>query len=54
MNALTHTHTHALISPHFNLGPVTAMKLPTSDSKLFLFNEKKTHTHPVLMSGQKD
>ena len=42
MRTHTHTHTPALISPHFNLGPVTTMRLPTSDSKLFLFNEKKT------------
>lgn len=58
-HTLTHTHTQALISPHFNLGPVTTMRLPTSDSKLFLFNEKKKRkkkkkTHPVFLSGQKD
>lgn len=37
----TETHTAALISPHFNLGPVTTMRLLTSDSKLFLFSGKK-------------
>lgn len=48
----TPTHTLALISPHFNLGPVTTMRLPTSDSKLFLFNEKKKH--PVFLSGKNE
>ena len=53
MHAHAHarTHTPVLISSHFNLGPVTTMRLPTSDSKLFLFNEKK---HPVFLSGKND
>lgn len=50
----THTHTAALISLHFNLGPVTTMRLPTSDSKLFLFSGKKKKKHPVFLSGKKE
>lgn len=51
--AYAHTHSLALISPHFNLGSVTTMRHPTSDSKLFLFSgrrereKKKTSRLPV-------
>lgn len=45
----THTHTAALISLHFNLGPVTTMRLPTSDSKLFLFSGKKKKKTSCLL-----